>query len=604
MLHAHRRTFRALAAALLLAAPASAGVRYVDASSTTGANDGSSWANAHQGVDGLAAALAAAVAGDQIWVRAGTYEPTAGATRSIALQLKNGVEVFGGFAGGETQLSQRDPAANVTVLSGDLNGDDAASLFNDNSYHVLQGAGTNASAVLDGFTVRGGNANGAGGNQDRGGGILCVGGASPTIRGCRFVANRCSFGGGAGYLNGSSPSFSDCRFEDNLGGSFGGAFDMASGVGATFERCLFRNNRAARAGALEIFGASPVKVFDSLFHLNQATGAGGGGALFVSGSSPQIRNCTIVGNSASANATGGILASGSAPTIVNCIVDQNTGQGGSSGAAAQIAPSNLAVTYSLVPTGYAGTGNVAAPAIYDACGPEPFRLSPSSPGIDAGSNAGAAGLAADLAGGPRFADAPAVPDTGSGTAPIVDMGAFESGDCNANGVADWCDIASGTSADANANGLPDECECQGGAAPVAYCTAKLNSQFCLPAIGSVGFASASGGSPFLITAINVINQKNGLLFYGYAPQAVPFQGGTLCVLQPLRRTPTMNSGGSAAGTDCSGTFAFDFAARIASGVDPLIQVVGQRVNAQFWSRDPQDPFTTNTTDALEFRVCQ
>jgi hypothetical protein len=598
------RSLRALLVPLALASSASAGVRYVDASLSSGANDGSSWANAYQGVGGVQTALTAAVAGDQVWVRAGTYEPTASTTRTISLVLKTGVEVYGGFAGGETTLSQRDPVANVTTLTGDLNGDDGSSLFNDNSFHVLNGAGANSTAVIDGFTVRGGNANGGGANQDRGGGILCLGGASPSVRSCTFTANRCSFGGGAGYLNGSSPAFTHCVFDGNFGASFGGAFDMASGVGATFDRCVFRNNSAARAGAIEIFGSSPVRVWNSLFHGNVATGAGGG-AMFVSGSSPQIRNCTIVGNSATANVAGGILATGSAPTIVNCVVDGNTGQGGSSGAASQISPSNLNVTYSLVPAGYAGTGNLNGAPIYDACGPQPFRLSPASPGIDAGNNAGVvAAMTADLAGGPRFADVPAVPNSGAGSAPIVDMGALESGDCNGNGLADWCDIANATSSDANGNGLPDECECQGGATPVVYCTAKLNSQFCLPAIGFQGFPSVSGASTFLITATNLLNQKSGLLFYGYLPQAVPFQGGTMCVRQPIRRTSLLNSGGSPTGLDCTGTFSFDFNAHFASGLDPLIQVVGQQVNAQFWSRDPQDPFTTNTTDAVQFAVCQ
>src|SRR2546427_779713 len=80
------------------------------------------------------------------------------------------------------------------------------------------GSTGNGTGVVDGFTVRGGNASGTGGNTDRGGGILCVGGASPTIRSCVFVANRCTFGGGAGYINASSPSFTDVRFDTNVGG--------------------------------------------------------------------------------------------------------------------------------------------------------------------------------------------------------------------------------------------------------------------------------------------------------------------------------------------------------------------------------------------------
>ncbi len=599
----HRTKLRTLASTLLLACPGFAGTLYVDVGLTTGANDGSSWSNAFQGVDGLQNALAAAVSGDQIWVAQGVYKPTLTTTRTIYFQLKNGVEVYGGFDGTEALLDQRDVAANVTTLSADLLGNDASNAFGDNSFHVIQGAGTNATAVLDGFVVTGGNANSGTNNQDRGGGILCLSGASPTIRNCTFTLNRCNFGGGAGYINASSPTFLDCVFDFNFGGSFGGAFDMASGVGATFNRCVFSNNTALRAGAIEIFGSSPVKVWNCVFHNNSATGTGGGGAIFVSGSAPGIRNCTIVANTATGNATGGILGAGG--TVVNCVVYGNSGSGGSSGQAAQISPSTMNVTYTLTSTGFTGVGNVTGVPLFDPCGPFQYRLTSSSPGIDAGNNAGvvaAAGLT-DIAGGLRFADSALVADSGAGAAPVVDMGAFETGDCNGNGVADWCDLQSGTSLDANANGLPDDCECQGGAPPVVYCTAKVNSLFCTPAISATGYASLSSPAPFVIQATSILNQKQGLLFYGYGAAAAPFQGGFLCTTTPLRRTSAQNSGGSAAGSDCTGAFSFDFNAYIASGADSLL-VVGQQVNAQFWSRDPQDVFTTNLTDAVQFAICQ
>lgn len=598
-----RTLVRSLLVPALTSTTAFAGTLYVDVNRTTGANNGATWADAFQGVDGLQNALTAAVSGDQIWVATGVYKPTTTTTRTIYFQLKNGVEVYGGFNGTESALAQRNIATNVTTLSADLLGNDGSSAFGDNSFHVVQGAGTNATAVLDGFVVTGGNANSGASNQDRGGGILCVSGASPTIRSCTFSANRCTFGGGAGYINSSSPTFLDCVFDGNVGGSFGGAFDMASGVAATFNRCVFRNNTAARAGGIEIFGSSPVKVWNSLFHNNTSTGTGGGGAIFVSGSAPGIRNCTIVFNSATSNATGGILGTGG--TVVNCVVFGNTGSGGSSGQAAQISPSTMNVTYTLTSTGFTGAGNVTATPLFDTCGPFQYRLTTSSPGIDAGSNAGvvvAAGLN-DLAGGLRFGDSALVVDSGAGTAPIVDMGAFESSDCNGNSVADWCDLHSGTSLDANANGLPDDCECQGGAPPVVYCTAKVNSLFCAPSISATGFASASLASPFVIQATNIINQKQGLLFYGYGAAATAYQGGFLCMTTPLRRTSAQNSGGSPSGSDCTGAFSFDFNAYIATGFDPLL-VVGQQVNAQFWSRDPADPFTTNLTNAVQFAICQ
>lgn len=139
--------------------------------------------------------------------------------------------------------------------------------------------------------------------------------------------------------------------------------------------------------------------------------------------------------------------------------------------------------------------------------------------------------------------------------------------------------------------------------PTIYCTAKVNSLFCVPSIGATGIASATAGSGFSITATSIISQKSGLLFYGLnGPLANPFLGGVLCVKAPTVRTPIQNSGGSASGNDCTGTFALDFNAYIASGANPSL-VQGAMVNAQYWSRDPQDPFTTNLTNGVQFTLC-
>src|SRR5262245_61802335 len=86
-----------------------------------GANDGSSWANAYTGLQSaLAAANPSSADTVEIWVAAGTYTPRPTADRSLSFTLKNNVQVYGGFAGVETQREERNSAANVTILSGDI----------------------------------------------------------------------------------------------------------------------------------------------------------------------------------------------------------------------------------------------------------------------------------------------------------------------------------------------------------------------------------------------------------------------------------------------------------------------------------------------------
>src|SRR5262249_48867379 len=93
-------------------------VWYVN-SSAAGSNTGTSWANAYTD---LQAALQnpSLSSGDQVWVAEGTYRPTGGNDRTISFALRGGVAVYGGFAGSEAQLAQRDLAHHVTTLSGDI----------------------------------------------------------------------------------------------------------------------------------------------------------------------------------------------------------------------------------------------------------------------------------------------------------------------------------------------------------------------------------------------------------------------------------------------------------------------------------------------------
>ncbi len=229
-------------------------VLFVDADAAPG-GDGTSWASA---VNDLQAALCLAAAFpvvvDEIWVADGTYTPTSGADRSATFQLLSGVGVYGGFAGGETDLSQRDPQANETILSGDLldddtpvactddspdcdsNGllcaDDGFCIISDNngenSFHVVTGSGTDGTAVLDGFTISGGKADGS--NPDfRGGGMYSLNG-SYNLANCTFIGNTATSGGGLynNNIGGGAPTLVSVVFAENSSGGGGGMVNIFS----------------------------------------------------------------------------------------------------------------------------------------------------------------------------------------------------------------------------------------------------------------------------------------------------------------------------------------------------------------------------------------
>ncbi|MCH8967979.1 MAG: S8 family serine peptidase [Planctomycetes bacterium] len=308
-------------------------VIYIDASAS-GMNNGSSWTHAFTS---LRSALNAASAGDEIWVAAATYRPTSpGGDRTISFDLKDGVEVYGGFAGNETERDERDPAANVTVLSGDLNGDDGTSGNAENSYHVVNATSTDGSAILDGFTITAGNANGSDTgttHETRGGGVYMDPG-SPTLRNCLLAGNEahneagcCASGNGGGLaaMNSSSPTLIDCRFVGNFAESTAGGMWAYNGSTPTLVDCDFIANTALIGGGIAFVSSSGGDVTGCKFIGNSQTGNGAdGGAMknWLGGSNPTVMNSLFVGNHAKTNGAAISNQSGS-PTLMNCTIADN-----------------------------------------------------------------------------------------------------------------------------------------------------------------------------------------------------------------------------------------------------------------------------------------
>jgi hypothetical protein len=280
----------------------------------TGSNDGASWENAFVL---LQSALDIAVSGDQIWVAAGTYTPTlevgGSGDRLKSFQMKNGVEIYGGFAGTEDpetfDLTNRDFEANETILSGDLLGNDSFDHQNggyqsgtgsDNSYHVVANPATaaiDATAILDGFTISGGNANVEGFGETSAGGGIANEGASPTLSNL-LIRHNAAFIAGGGMLNtdASMPIITNVRIIENV--------SVIQGAG------MMNNDN------------SDVQFTNGLVADNVVLSEeGGGGGIVNVFSNPTFTNLTISNNTAQFG--GGVAESLSNSTYNNSIISGN-----------------------------------------------------------------------------------------------------------------------------------------------------------------------------------------------------------------------------------------------------------------------------------------
>ena len=494
-----------------------AGVIYVD-DGATGANDGTSWADAYTHLqDALAAA------GSEIWVAEGVYKP-----RDIfdAFKLESGVALYGGFAGAEASRDERNWVSNVTVLSGDSGGSGEC----DACWVVTASNGVSETAVLDGFTITGGDYYCASCYAGDTGGMSNVN-SSPTVRNVTFSENRGSYGGGM-YNDNSSPTLVNVTFSGNVGGNYpppplvpygggGGMYNRQSSptlVSVTFSEnssasygggmynkdsnptlvnVTFSGNWAVMDGGGMYNEQSSPALTDVIFSDNESEyGAGGamgnedssptlvnvtfsanqapyGGGMRNHGGSPTLVNVSFTGNTALNFRGGGMHNGDSSPTLTNVTFSGNsaTDYGGGMynyagsqtlnncilwGNSAPDGPqiynfdADTSISYSLVEgsngschdwnssLGTDGGGNIDADPLFVDAANGDLHLQLTSPAIDAGDNSAlppdtadldgdgdtSEVLPLDLDGFARCVDMGA-PDTGFGSAPIVDMGAFE-----------------------------------------------------------------------------------------------------------------------------------------------------------------------------------
>lgn len=240
----------------------------------------------------------------------GVYYPDEGSGQisdamTSTFSIPPGVAVYGGFVGTETNLTEHDWAANVTVLSGDIDGNDTtdasgvvtttANIVDSNAYHVvtLDGTGTSITNTtgLDGFTITAGQAKSY--LHERGGGLYCEG---------KGLGNECS------------PTVANVTFSANSANDGGGMYNygFAEGTSPVLNNVTFSNNSAERSGAMvnkgSFYGTSSPVLIDVTFISNTASGTGG-----------------AMGNSSDSGGT-------SSPVLTNVIFDGNSATGGDGGA--------------------------------------------------------------------------------------------------------------------------------------------------------------------------------------------------------------------------------------------------------------------------------
>lgn len=397
----------------------------------TGTTDGRSWTNAFNHPQD---ALDIGGASDQVWVADGVYVPRSVAD-SFVITMVEGVEIYGGFNGTETSLSERA----IDIYLAILDGQDTAM--------VVYGAN---SAQLNGFTVTRGQLTGM---QNTGASPIIVncifennglvegtdGGAiqnilnanayissstfinnyrsaiynedsSPTIYNCNFYNNLSDSGGAIkNKSQNTQPFIGNSLFNGNTASLNGGAISN-SASNPLIENCVFLGNVAGEnGGAISNENGAVPDIINSLFSDNTAIQLGG--AIYNSESEPTMLNCTISHNYAESYG-GGVVSEngkGKEPNIINSILWNNSDL--------QIS-GKAKVTYSNIEEKHKGTGNIDLnPSFIDTTIGD-YRLRSDSPCIDSGDNSSVSTLF-DIIGNPRITDG------NDDSSAIVDMGAYE-----------------------------------------------------------------------------------------------------------------------------------------------------------------------------------
>ncbi|WP_341226606.1 3-coathanger stack domain-containing protein [uncultured Arcticibacterium sp.] len=355
---------------------------YVNKSATPGTASGRDWENAFLDLQ-PALEIGCPV---NVWVAEGTYTPSKSPygeenptdPRDKTFYLHDGLKIFGGFTGNETDIFSRNWNLHPTILSGDFNNDDnvTGELYNlrmnnneENAYHVVLSVNDDFFTTLDGVKVKGGNANGSGRiivegqdiHQSNGGGLISAS-SSVVSRNMTYENNSASNSGGGVYLHAGVPTLDGVNMVKNYSGVQGGGLTIEVSY-ATVYNCVFYGNRSLTYGGGIYTNFTPTTLYNTLFIENASTK---GGAIYNYQGDPNYVNSTITKNYAAINgaiihSNGGQFSNsicydnqgfGIYQMLGSMEVDYSNIQGGRTGIA------NVDVAPSFVSTDYDGPDNI------------------------------------------------------------------------------------------------------------------------------------------------------------------------------------------------------------------------------------------------------
>ncbi|MCP4344108.1 MAG: right-handed parallel beta-helix repeat-containing protein, partial [Desulfobacterales bacterium] len=406
---------------------------------------GTSWNTAFKTIqEGIDAA--SGTGGGEVWVAKSTYYIYE-TSSSDAVELTNGVHLYGGFAGTETSREDRDWNTNTTTIDGHQ-----YSGSSNQVKHVVtafeDSTVSGYTATFDGFTVTGGSSSMGSPpkrklrrratspeeifstNGDGSGGGMLIWRCNPTVANSIFTGNTAGKAGGVYVMvatefpSGSpnpAPTFTDCTFSNNSASARGGGQmnDVASHP--TFIRCRFTDNTcdAKGGGMYNDFGCSPTLI-NCLFAENTAERASAMGADGTS--SPKLVNCTVTNNYANDVGaglyTGSYLGFPNEPTLVNCIVWGNFNQWGGPQDFNVWHENHFYISYSFIGNGFTSKDEgviqdkeyTSDPMFVDPDNGD-YRLQSTSPCVDTGTTSDSDVPENDIDGNTRDS--------------MADMGAFE-----------------------------------------------------------------------------------------------------------------------------------------------------------------------------------